>query len=246
MNTSAIVTPGAILGYRKDGRPIRLIAGGSGEGDPAPDTGTATDPNTGDPTDDNPPADDKPDPPVKGKDGDADSDDVATWKKRARTQEDRAKANKQALDKAQADSKATLDAIAQALGLKSKDEDPKALAEKLTTELGGAQTDARQARVELAVYKAAAKHGGDADALLDSRAFVKAVGELDPADDGFAGAVGEAIKTAIKANAKLAAAPPAEKKTPPRSGGEIPGAPGGGSKRPSGGLAGAISNHYTK
>lgn len=254
MHISAISTPGAIIGYRLDGRAIRLIAGGSGDGDgggaPAND-GTATDPQNGkdgDPQDppanddDGKPGDDdgKPDGDGKPKPG----DDLEFWKRKARQNEDRAKANKQALDKAARDQKALLDQIAETLGLKTKDEDPKAVAEQLTAKLGETETELRTARVELAVYKAAGKHGGDADALLDSRSFLRAVADLDPSADDFGDAVAEAIKTAVKSNPKLAAAPPPEPKTPARSGGDIPGAPGGGGKRPAGGLAGAISKHY--
>ncbi|MFF4989634.1 hypothetical protein ACFY19_20745 [Streptosporangium saharense] len=239
MTLPAITTPGAVIGYRRDGRPIRLIAGGSGEGDPTPDPADPTGEPVTDPSPTDPPADDKPE---TGKDG----DDLAKWKAQARANETKAKANKAALDKASGEHKAMLDRIAEALGIKGKEEDPKVLADQLTTKLGTTEGDLRSARVELAVYKAAGAHGGDADALLDSRAFVKALGDLDPSDDGFGDAVAEAIKAAVKANPKLAAvAVEPEKKPPTRSGGDIPGAPSGGNKR-AGGLAGAISNHYKR
>ncbi|MBF8186327.1 hypothetical protein ITP53_11315 [Nonomuraea sp. K274] len=240
--------PGEIIGYRKDGRPIRLIAGGSSENDTPPaNDGTETDPQGDGSQQQDPPADDDAgtgDDASKG-DGDASKgksgDDLEFWKRKSRENENRAKQNKQAADKAQAEAKTQLDKIAELLGLKSKSEDPKQLADQLTAKLGGAETALREKTVELEVYRAAGNHGGDASALLDSRSFLKAVAALDPDDDGFADAVADAIKTAVKANPKLAAA---ETKTPPkRSGVENPGAPGGGGKRAAG-LAGAISNHY--
>src|SRR5690606_22978738 len=147
--------------------------------------------------------------------------------------------------KALAEQQAILDNIAQALGLKKADEDPQKVAEKLTAELTSTRDELRQARVELAVYKAASRHGGDPDALLDSRSFLRAVAQLNPGDDGFADAIADAIKDAIKANPKLAAQPAPEKAAPPpRSGGEMPGAPARGTtKRPTG-LAAAIRRHY--
>jgi hypothetical protein len=39
--TALSMPPGAIIGYHKDGRPIRIVAGGSGEGDPG-DSGIST------------------------------------------------------------------------------------------------------------------------------------------------------------------------------------------------------------
>ncbi|MEV0619592.1 hypothetical protein AB0I81_40180 [Nonomuraea sp. NPDC050404] len=209
----------------------------------AQDDGTATDPHADDKPDTDAPADglDKADD-GKPDDGKGKSDDLEFWKKKAREQESRAKQNKRDADKAAADAKGLLDKIAEAIGVKAKNEDPKAVVETLTTKLSTTEGDLRSARVELAVYRAAGKAGGDADALLDSRGFLKALDALDPADDGFATAVKDAIKDAVKANPKLAAAE--AKPKVPRSGGDIPGAPGGGSKKPAGGLAGAIGNHY--
>lgn len=79
--------------------------------------------------------------------------------------------------------------------------DPAALAEQLTA----TQVRARTAAVELAVYRAAAKHSGDPDALLDSRAFLAKVADLDPASADFTTAVESAITEAVTANPKLKA-----------------------------------------
>ncbi|NUO36443.1 MAG: hypothetical protein HOQ27_15440 [Dermatophilaceae bacterium] len=93
-----------------------------------------------------------------------------------------------------------LDALAKALGLKSDDTppDPAKLTEQLTAE----QTRAREAAVQLAVYRNASEHGANPDALLDSASFLRAVTDVDPTD---AKAVGEAIKAAVEANPRLAA-----------------------------------------
>lgn len=95
-----------------------------------------------------------------------------------------------------------LDAIAKALGLKQDDTppDPAALAAQVTAE----QTRAREAAVQLAVYRSAAAAGGNPDALLDSASFLAAVKAVDPAD---VAAVAAAVKEAVAANPRLAADP---------------------------------------
>ncbi|GAA2037385.1 hypothetical protein GCM10009740_31490 [Terrabacter terrae] len=100
--------------------------------------------------------------------------------------------------------KKTLDAIMAAINPDKAGEkaDPVQLAEQLTT----AQQAQRQTAVELAVYKTASKHSGDPDALLDSRAFLAKVADLDPAADDFPSKVDEAIKSAVTDNPKLKAA----------------------------------------
>jgi hypothetical protein len=83
--------------------------------------------------------------------------------------------------------------------------DPAQLAQELTT----AQQASRQAAVELAVYKAAGKHSGDPVAILDSRAFLASVTDLDPNGSDFADKVDAAIKAAVDGNPKLKATAPA-------------------------------------
>lgn len=107
--------------------------------------------------------------------------------------------------------------------------------EQLAEQLAEAQTRtkvsddrARQTQVELAVYKTAGIHGGDPDALLDSRSFANAIAELDPAAADFGGQVGKAVKAAVDGNAKLAAKVPAAEPAPtPAGGAPMDGAPGG-------------------
>ncbi|MEO3860881.1 hypothetical protein [Acrocarpospora sp. B8E8] len=241
------------IGVLPSGRVIWPVMGGSGEGDGGGETGgtetetgtggadtsTTTDTGTG-PADQGGTATDGKPETGKAKDGD---DELAKWRALSKQNEDRAKENKKALDAATKKNQDTFDAIAQALGLKKGEQvDPAKQIELLTGDLGKTQADLRSARVELAVYKAAGKNGGDADALLDSRGFLNAVAELDPAEKDFTAAVAEAIKTAVKDNPKLAATQP----TPPakKSGSDgMNGAAGTGPRKPVG-LAGAIKAHY--
>ncbi|MEU5847443.1 hypothetical protein [Saccharopolyspora shandongensis] len=129
-----------------------------------------------------------------------------------------------------------LDAIAQALGLKTEDGQATDV-ERVTEQLGAAQSEARQRALDLAVYRAAGRHGADADALLDSREFARQIAELDPAGDGFADALATAITAAVEANSKLASVPVA-----PRSGGQIAGGTGA-QPRPQT-LTDAVAAHY--
>lgn len=94
--------------------------------------------------------------------------------------------------------KKTLDAITKALNPDAKGEkpDPEALTRSLTEQ----QAEAKQAKTELAVYRAAAKADADADALLDSRTFLAKIADIDPND---ATAITKAIADAVKDNPKL-------------------------------------------
>jgi hypothetical protein len=91
--------------------------------------------------------------------------------------------------------------IAKALGLVDDDASDPA---KLTASLTTAQSEAKQARVELAVFRNAATAGADPAALLDSSSFLKSLDGIDPND---AGAVSAAIAAAVAANSRLGAAP---------------------------------------
>ena len=108
---------------------------------------------------------------------------------------------------------------------------PEELTQKLTAEQARTkefEDAARQTQVELAVYKTAGKHGGDPDALLDSRGFANAIAKLDPASDTFASDVEKAVKQAVETNPKLGAKQPEPAKpTVPAGGAPMSGAPGG-------------------
>lgn len=132
---------------------------------------------------------------------------------------DRTDAKAQAADGARTELAQT---IGKALGLVAQDEpiDPAKLTESLTA----AQAEAKQAQVALAVYQNAAAAGGDPVALLDSSSFLRAVSSIDATDGA---AIGGAIKAAIEANPRLAAAA-LTPKTPapnPAQGGSASGSP---------------------
>ncbi|WP_329376050.1 hypothetical protein [Streptomyces sp. NBC_01483] len=135
--------------------------------------------------------------------------------------------------KAKDEQAAFMKKVAAAFGLDSGEEKPPT-PEELTAKLAQEQSRtkefedaARQTQVELAVYKSAGKHGGDPDALLDSRGFAQAIAKLDPASPDFAASVEKTVKTAVEANPKLAAkaAEPA-KPSVPAGGAPMDGAPG--------------------
>lgn len=129
-------------------------------------------------------------------------------------------------------------ALAKAAGIELPGEqapDPAALTEQLTA----AQQAQRQTAVELAVYRTAAKHSGDADALLDSRSFLTAVAKLDPAADDFAAKVDAAIKTAVDSNPKLKAG-----RAPGASGADHAGGAGEERIRTPRPLTDAVAGHY--
>lgn len=160
--------------------------------------------------------------------------DAAYWKAEAekwqhfsRQNEDRAKANKAAID----EHSKVLKALAQQAGI---DVDGKPDPDKLLADLSSRDEQLKQTRIENAVLKVASKHGADLDALLDSRTFLSELGELDPADKTFQANVDKAIKSAIEKNPRLKAAtassqPTQTQQQPPAapSGGDFNGAPQG-------------------
>lgn len=92
--------------------------------------------------------------------------------------------------------------IGRALGLVEDEQiDPTKLTESLTA----AQSQAKQAQVELAVFRAAQGAEADAAALLDSRTFLAKVADIDPSDSA---ALTAAITEAIEQNPRLGKAIP--------------------------------------
>lgn len=117
-----------------------------------------------------------------------------------------------------------LDGIAKALGLKDdKAADPAELAKQLEQQ----RDAAKQSATELAVYRAAGKHKGDPDALLDSRGFLAKLADLDPTAKNFTDKVETAIKEAIAENPKLQATQAATSSSADHAGGS-----GGGGSKP--------------
>ncbi|RNL63642.1 hypothetical protein EFK50_07825 [Nocardioides marmoriginsengisoli] len=135
---------------------------------------------------------------------------------RAENAKDRTSAKAQAAEEAR---KELAQSIGKSLGLVEDDaNDPAKLTESLTT----SQAEAKQARVELAVFRNAAAAGGDPAALLDSSSFLASLAAVDPSDSA---AIAAAIQAAVTANPRLGAAP-ADPKAPapnPAQGGSASG-----------------------
>ncbi|MEU5330910.1 hypothetical protein [Streptomyces parvus] len=201
------------LGFRRDGRPIWPVKGGSGEGadpstPPAPAGELGANPPSTDPG--APPA-----PPAAG---------PAAEQQLAAVQQQATEATEQR-DRLQA----ALDAVNKALNPDGAEaeQDPAKLAAAVADrdkQLGDLSAELRTARVELAAYRAAGEQGARADRLLNSRSFLSAISELDPADETFAATLGAAIKTAVEGDPDLYRTAPTG---PTRGGAEFNGAPTG-------------------
>lgn len=196
----------AATGFRRDGRPIWPIKGGSGEGgDPA-----ASDPTPA-------PNADPGSPPAQSADPAAEQRlaDATARAEQAATERD--------------ELRAALDAVTKALNPDGSEaeQDPAKLAAAVADrdkQLDQVAAELRTARVELAAHKAAAEQGARADRLLNSRSFLTEVAALDPTVDTFDDQLTTAIKTAVEGDPDLYRAAPA---APLRGGAEISGAPAG-------------------
>lgn len=105
--------------------------------------------------------------------------------------------------------------IGKALGL-VKDGDDAPDAATLTAQLAETGDAHRVTKVELAVFKAASTAGADPQALLDSRSFLDAVKDVDPADTA---AITAAITKATTDNPRLKAAQAAARSSVNHAGG---------------------------
>lgn len=106
-------------------------------------------------------------------------------------------AAQQAAKAAEDAAKKVTDTLAKALGLVPDEADPVKLQEKIAA----TEAQARQSSMELAVYRAAEGAGANALALLDSRAFMAKVQDIDPTN---LDAVGAAITAVLADNPSLA------------------------------------------
>jgi hypothetical protein len=250
MHNALPEAPGALLGYRKDGRPFYVAAGGDDTVDP-PATPPAPPPAPAPPAP--PAAPEPPAPPAPAGDGEGDAaktertvaairEEFKAERAKRQAAEARLGEIQTALEADKQERAKQMDAFAIAFGLKTGDEppDPAKLAEELKAEKDRAQaelaardTELRAKTVELAVLQAAQRHGADGLALLDSRTFLGSVAGLDPAADDFAEKLGEAIGKAVEQVPRYklepAAPPPPAPPTPPKSGGagDFAGTPGG-------------------
>lgn len=147
----------------------------------------------------------------------------------------RTNAKAQAADEART---ALVQELGKALGLvKDGEQPPKP--EELTAQVQAAQQQARAAQVELAVHRSASTHRADPSALLDSRAFLAKVADLDPTADDFGDKVTAAIKQAVTDNPKLLAAQAAGASSVDHAGGS-----GEARTRTPKPLADAVAGHY--
>lgn len=128
----------------------------------------------------------------------------------------------------------TLAAIQSALNPDAKAGE-KPSVEALTKTLAERDADTKQAKTELAVFRLAGKQGADADALLDSRAFLAKIADLDPSD---AKAINKAITEAVTDNPKLKTVLAAG-----ASGANFTGGSGEGATKPTT-IAGSVAAHY--
>lgn len=200
-HTGAPIAP---LWVRPDGRAMWPILGASPD-DPPPPVDPPADPPTP-PAPPAPIADPPPADPDDGKGGKAAVlADLAT--ERDKRQQLEQKVND--LTTAQ---QAQMDAIAKALGLKTDDPPD---AEKLAAQVAEEQGRARDAQVQLAIYRNAGTAEANADLLVDSSSFRTATKDVDPTD---AAAMTTAIKAFVDANPAFKVAP-GTPPTPPFPGG---------------------------
>lgn len=193
LRTGRHVIPGTVIGHRKDGRPIYAIAGGSGEGDTDGD-GSPDGDQDGSPSQD---GDSSKKPDIKG---DYDPERAARAIAAAREGEKKAKADAKA-------EKERVAAILKAAGLTPDGKtDPAEQLKAAAEERDKAQQKLRDKSLRLSVRENADKAGVEPTATLDSTAFRAAVAELDPDAADYDDQVTAAMKVALKANPRLAAA----------------------------------------
>ncbi|RAJ61693.1 hypothetical protein K378_04053 [Streptomyces sp. Amel2xB2] len=198
------------VGYRRDGRPIWPIRGGSGESTPA-----TTDQSTTSEQNSPAPAGASPEPTVPNATAEQ---QLTAAEQRASEQSERAEQLQQALD-----------AVQKALNPDGGEsgQDPAQLAAAVAerdTQLGNLTEQLRTAQVELAAHKAAADNGARADRLLNSRSFLDSVAGLDPNGPKFEQQLGAAITAAAEADPDLYRAGPSG---PAKGGAEFNGPPAG-------------------
>lgn len=195
----------AILGYRKDGRPIYEIRGGADDGqggdggggqDDAGDKGAAAGAaggQSGDQQQAAGPFDHITDP--------AELRALAVRLTNEAAQS-RTKSRDQVKTQAAADAtKELTDKIAEALGLKGKAENP----DDLKRQIAGLQAANLDRDRELSIYRAALAPGMNVDAgrLLDSRSFMQSLRDIDPNGDDAAAKITEKINAAVSSDPSL-------------------------------------------
>lgn len=220
--------PGEIIGYRKDGRPVRLQAGGSEAAVEAPPAPPAAPPAAAPPAPEapqptaprvppgqpeggqfaaQPPAPPAPAPPPApqappGPDWKAKAEAAEQraaeaeaaakrWKDQSRVQETRSKANHQRVQGLEG----FFQQVAEKLEIPFDDKpDP----EEVNRRLEASRAEARQLKVERAIYLNAAKSSADPNAILDSREFIARTTQIDPDAVDFEDQVADLVREAAK------------------------------------------------
>lgn len=224
-------SPGQVIGYRADGRPIHTIAGGA-EGDPAGGDGQAGgeggqgepqggqgDPQGGDPGGQG----GQGEPQGGGEGGDTryTEADMKKLRDEAAGRRTELRTAQQELDQ----HKQLLQNIAKQLDPNggNGEDDPAKVAEQAVADRDKKDQELRALHIERAAEKAARKVGADPDSLVDSRAFTDSAKELDPEAGDFNDKMESLIKSKMDNNPRLRAG-----QEPARSGSEFTGGSGGG------------------
>jgi hypothetical protein len=213
-------SPGAILGYLRNGKPVRLIAGGSESAPEPPANGDPAAVTPPDSPQQQPAATELPaaapepsqqQPPQAGGQQPGTVDDLPGWaQKLIRETRTEAAAHRTKLKEltdaqtaADTERQRQMDKVAEAFGLKPGEVTP----EQIAAERDAAQERARAATatarttaIELAAFRAAAALQADPNKVLDSRAFVATLDGLDPADPAFAALVSDRVAAALEVN----------------------------------------------
>jgi hypothetical protein len=204
--------PGAVLYTRPDGRQVRLIAGGSGEGEQGQGDGQQNPQGqTG-----------QQDPPAQQQGGQQSTFQGQYDPERAERLITNLRNDNSALKEKFTSQDKVLRALAEKAGI---DVDGKPDPDKLLADISSRDERLKKTRIENAVLKVAPKHGADLDALLDSRTFLSELAELDPADKTFQANVEKAIKSAVEKNPRLKAQ---QGQTTTQTQQQAPAAPSGG------------------
>ena len=203
MRSTLVPLAHAVIGHRRDGRPIYLIQGGAEDGGSAEGGDGGQD--GGDKAGQQQAKVVPPGAKVAGQDpaGDEDGDEpqsvdkLPKWAQRhiekLRDADVKGRQKVADLNQRQKD-------ILKAAGIDTDEQDPEKVRALLEQERDAARKDARDTKVELAVFRLASPAGADPNALLDSRSFMA---KLDKVDENDSDEVKTLITDWVKDNPKF-------------------------------------------